>query len=251
VRFALTVLSWLLTTAALAVAVPAGWLQLNVVDADGYAALARRAAADPALQAAAASELGSAATVLIGRRGYSVDRQLVQRVATAYTAGPAFPPQFAQLNRQAQQWLFHGIGSASGGWAIDLAPMLNDEAFQQLLIDYHVRAPATATVPVTVSTPKALRPGMLRPVAAWGPWVGSAAVALAGIGALLTLAAARNRGRALSALGVSALLVGAAGWAALEVARRRVNGALNHTVGAIRAIADVMVGRAKPACTTG
>lgn len=41
-RFAGVVLGWLIATLALAVAVPAGWVQLHVVDADGYAALARR-----------------------------------------------------------------------------------------------------------------------------------------------------------------------------------------------------------------
>ncbi|MGH3633251.1 MAG: hypothetical protein ACRDTS_03960, partial [Mycobacterium sp.] len=123
-RFAATVLLWLLTTAALAVAVPAAWAQHNIVDVDGYAALAESAAADPALQTAAASELSSKATALINDHGYRVDSQLVHRIATAYTAGPAFPPQFAQANRLAHRWLFNG--TQSGPWVIDLAPMLND-----------------------------------------------------------------------------------------------------------------------------
>ena len=46
---------------------------------------------------------------------------------------------------------------------------------------------------------------------------------LTGIFGLLTVAAARSRGKAFAALGVSALLVGAAGWAGLEVARRYVD----------------------------
>jgi hypothetical protein len=62
---------------------------------------------------------------------------------------------------------------------------------------------------------------------------------------LLTLASARARGKALAALGVSALLVGAAGWAGLEVVRRYINDALNQTTGDIRQIADVMVNHAE------
>jgi hypothetical protein len=58
------------------------------------------------------------------------------------------------------------------------------------------------------------------------------------------LAAARPRGKALAALGVSALLVGAAGWAGLEVARRFVYRALNSTTGDIRQVADAMVNHA-------
>ena len=68
---------------------------------------------------------------------------------------------------------------------------------------------------------------------------------LTGIAALLTLAAARSRGKALAALGVSALLVGAAGWAGLEVGRRYVDDALNNTTGDIRTVADVMVDTAE------
>ncbi|MGH3971006.1 MAG: hypothetical protein ACRDTV_23575 [Mycobacterium sp.] len=244
-RFTATVLLWLFTATALAIAVPAGWAQLNLVDVDGYGALAERAATDPALQAAAAAELSTEATALINERGYSADPQLVRRIATAYTAGPAFPRQFAQANRLAHQWLFSNDRSGADPWVIDLAPMLGDEAFQQLLADHHVRMPSTATVPLTVSGSTTLQPGTLRPLATWGPWVSIAAALAMGIGALLTVAAARSRGRALAALGVSALLVGAAGWAGLEIARRRINEALNHTVGEVRRIADVMVDQAE------
>lgn len=103
--------------------------------------------------------------------------------------------------------------------------------------------PSAVNIPLTVST-SAVRPGRLRPLAAWGPSVSIAAVALTAICAVLTLAAARSRGRALVALGVSALLTGATGWAVLEIGRRRVNGVLNHTVGDVRQIADVMLGHA-------
>jgi len=50
---------------------------------------------------------------------------------------------------------------------------------------------------------------------------------------------------ALAALGVSALLVGAAGWAGLEVARRFLNQALDRTSGDIRQVADAMVNHAE------
>jgi len=50
--------------------------------------------------------------------------------------------------------------------------------------------------------------------------------------------------RALASLGISALLVGAAGWAAIELGRYPINDTLNNTTGGIRGIADVMVGEA-------
>ncbi|MGB9305086.1 MAG: hypothetical protein WCB92_15805, partial [Mycobacterium sp.] len=46
-------------------------------------------------------------------------------------------------------------------------------------------------------------------------------------------------------LGVSALLVGGAGWAAIEAGGRYINDALNRTAGDIRRIADVLVGQAE------
>ena len=71
------------------------------------------------------------------------------------------------------------------------------------------------------------------------------ATIVTGVFALLTLATARARGKALAALGISALLVGAAGWAALEITRRYIDDALNRTTGDIRQIADVMVQHAE------
>ncbi|WP_375486435.1 hypothetical protein [uncultured Mycobacterium sp.] len=244
-RFVAAVLFWLAATTGLAVAVPAVWAQRNIIDANGYAGMAQKAAADPQLQAAVASELTTTATSLIGEHGSRADPGLVQGVASAYTAGPSFPPQFVQANRIAHSWAFAGTQSAPEPWLLDLAPMLNDTAFRQTLADHNVHMPTTATVPMTVSAPKALRPGQLHPLATWGPWVSLAATVSTGICAVLTLATARSRGKALASLGVSALLVGAAGYAGIEVARRHINEALNHTSGDVRRIGDAMAGYAE------
>lgn len=249
-RFAASVLLWLITTLALAVTVPAAWTQLHVVDADGYAAMARDAARDPALQSAMAGELTTRAMALAAAHGggrYPVDSSEVHDAASAFTAGPAFPPLFAQANRAAHGWLFSDQGAGENGdqWAVDVAPMLNDDSIRPLLSHYNVTVPAKLTVPLTVSVPQSLRPGRLSRLSTWGPWVSVGAAALCGVCALLTLAAARRRGKALSSLGVSALLVGAAGWAGLEVAGRYIDKALNHTTGDIRRVAEVMVGHAE------
>jgi hypothetical protein len=245
VRFAVTVLLWLLTTAMLAVAVPTAWAQTHIIDVAGYTAMAEKAASDPTLQSAVASELTSKVMTLISQQGYTVSSSEVREVATAYTASPSFPPHFAEANRQLHGWLFTRAGTQSEQWVVDVAPMLNDPVFDRLLIGFHLQVPSTVTVPLTVTTPKALQPGKLRLVATWGPWVSVVAAVLTGIGALLTLAGARSRGRALAGLGISALLVGAGGWAAIEHARSRITDALNHTTGDIRRIADVMVGEAE------
>ncbi|OBB92480.1 hypothetical protein [Mycobacterium sp. 852002-40037_SCH5390672] len=249
-RFVATVLLWLITTLALAVAIPAAWAQLHVVDADGYAAMARSAATDPALQSAMAAELSSRATALAAQQrggGYPLDSSEVHEAASAFTAGPAFPPLFAQANRAAHGWLFGDPGAGENGnqWAVDVAPMLQDGSIQPLLRRHNVTVPAKLTVPLTFSVPQSMRQGRLSRLHTWGPWMSVGAAALCGVGALLTLAVARRRGKALCGLGVSALLVGAGGWAGIEVAGRYLNEALNRTTGNVRGVAEVMVARAE------
>jgi hypothetical protein len=240
------ILCWLVATAALAVAVPAGWAQRNLIDADGYAALAYSAARDPRLQDAMASELSTQARVIARNRGYPVNDSAVRAAATAYTASSAFPSQFADVNRTAHAWLFtNAVRQNDGQWEIDLAPMLSNTSLRETLSNFRVEVPSTVTVPVTQDTATTLRPGRLSPLATWGPWVSLAAAVLAGVAAFLTLAVVGKRGKALSALGVSALLVGGVGWAALEVCRRYIGNALNQTTGNVRTIADVMVANAE------
>jgi hypothetical protein len=253
VRFAAAiskVVLWLAMTVALAVAIPTAWLQLNIVNERGYAALAQKTADDPALQSAAAAELTTRAMALIAEHGggrYPVDGAQVHDAATAFTAGREFPQLFAQVNRAAHQWLFSDARSG-GSWVVDLAPMLKDSSFQPILSNYNVKVPATLTVPLTMSIPstgQSVRQGQLSRLAQRGPWVSIGAAALSGLFALLTLAAARSRGKAVAGVGVSALLVGAAGWAGVEIGGRYVNDGLNRTTGDIRRIAEVMVDHAE------
>lgn len=170
-RFVATLLMWVVTTALLAVALPTAWAQLHLVDNDGYAALAQRAAADPALQSAMAAEL----TTQISTLSSTVDPLVVSKIARGYVAGSAFPDQFAQANRFAHNWLFTDSIRSSvdpqGRWVIDFAPMLADSSFQQTLSSYHVSVPSTMPIPLSDKAPASLRPGVLKPIASWGPWL--------------------------------------------------------------------------------
>ncbi len=247
-RFVATLFLWLITTAALAVAVPTSWAQKNVVDENGYSALATSAAKEPELQQAMANELGTQLKKLVEGTGYDVSTDLLRSAAGTYTASPVFPGQFAQANRIAHRWMFTESvqqADASGRWQIDVSPMLSDSSFQQTLKQFGIEAPSTLEVPLTENLSDSVRPGQLRQLSTWGPWVSVGATILTGVLALLTLATARSRGKALAALGVSALLVGGAGWAGLEVARRYINTALDQTTGDIRQVADAMVNHAE------
>ena len=106
-RFVATVFLWLVTTVALAVAVPTAWAQKNVVDENGYSAFATSAAKDPQLQQAMAAELGSQLKKLVEGTGYDVSTDLLQGVAAARTPpSSVFPGQFAQANRIVHRWMF-------------------------------------------------------------------------------------------------------------------------------------------------
>ncbi len=240
-----TVFMWLVTTVLLAVAVPALWVQLHLVDGDGYAALAQRAASSRQLQSAMATEL----TTQVGRLSPNSNATAVGAIARVYTVSPSFPGQFAQANALAHRWLFtDGVRSAvdeQGRWVIDFAPMLSDAAFAQTLRGLDITVPTSLPIPLTDSAPAAIRPGVLREVGIWAPWASWGLAVLAAASAVTTLMAARNRGRTLAALGVSALLVGAAGWAAIELAQRPLGAAMDNTSGNIRTIADVMVATAQ------
>lgn len=244
-RFVMTLLLWLITTVALAVAIPTAWVERHIVDEAGYSSFAATAAKDPGLQRAVAGVLTAEVAELAAEDGASVDSELIRGVASAYTASPAFPGQFARANQIVHRWMFTDTVRSEvdpqGRWVIDLSPMLSDTSFRQTLDELEVEVPSSLPVPLTENAPDWLRPGQLQLAAVWGPWVSVGATILTGVFALLTLAAARSRGKALAALGVSGLLVGAAGWAGLEVVRGRINDALAYTTAEIRDVADAVV----------
>lgn len=242
-RFVVTALLWVVTTVALAVTVPALWLQSNVVDEDGYAALSTAAARSPVLQQAMADELAVPLRRLAAEQGYPLTPRAARDITAAYTGSTGFPGQFAQANRIAHRWVFTDTvppGPETNQWLIDIAPMFSDPSFREVAGTLDLDVPETLAVPVTVPSVE-FRPGRLTEVGRWGSWVTGAAAVLTAVLAVLTLIAARSRAKALVALGVSALLVGGAGWAALEEARGYVGALLRRATGPIRQVADVVV----------
>ncbi|HUL98597.1 MAG TPA: hypothetical protein VLU24_04035, partial [Mycobacterium sp.] len=191
-RLSATVLCWLVATVGLAVAIPSSWAQRNLIDQDGYAALASSAARDPALQNAMASLLTEQTLAIASQRGVNPSESVVRGVVKSYTAGSLFPGQFADVNRVAHRWLFTDAVQQSGDrWTIDVAPMLSNPSVIQTV---GVPLPPSVRVPLTSGTVETLRPGELRPLATWGPWVSIGATVMAAVAALLTVAVARQRG---------------------------------------------------------
>ena len=162
-RFVLTALLWLVTTIALAVALPAAWAQQNVVDADGYAAFSQRAAADPALQQAVAAELTTQLVTLAANSGYDVQTDLFGTAATAYTAKFRLSRSVRHREPLRAPLDVHRLGVQrrrfAGRWVVDLGPMLADSSFQQTLQDFGIQAPSSLPVPLTENAPAASAAG--------------------------------------------------------------------------------------------
>ena len=57
--------------------------------------------------------------------------------------------------------------------------MLAGTSFEQALNNLNIEVPTTVAVPVSVSDK--VRPGQLRPLATWGPWVSIGAAVLTGV----------------------------------------------------------------------
>ncbi|MBB4852705.1 hypothetical protein HNP40_000071 [Mycobacteroides chelonae] len=243
-RFLFAVLLWLLTTAALAVTVTAAWTQSRLVDENGYVALTEPAAADPRVQHAISEELTTQIVSLSKKQGSRVNQTDMADMTAAYTSGPQFRADFASANRMAHQWLFTNSTpvqrDSQGSWQVDLAPMIKSLVPQGLSI----KAPDTLKVSVTDDNLAGLTPGRLVPVARFGQlavWIFfGLTLILAGLNQL----AVHSRAKGLAGLGVSALLVGAAGWAGLEVGRRYLDRPLNRVTDNMRDVADSLVTQA-------
>ncbi|EIC71313.1 hypothetical protein PP564_00180 [Mycobacteroides abscessus] len=240
-RFLFAALLWLLTTAALAVTIAAAWAQSRLVDENGYAALTAPAAADPRVQHAIAGELTTQIVSLGKKQGSRVDESQVAELVASYTSGPRFEADFGSVNRMAHQWLFTNSSSAQrdsqGGWQIDIAPMIKSLAPQGLSI----KAPETLKVSVTDDKLAGLTPGRLVPVARFGQLAVWIFFGLTLVLAGLTQLAVRSRAKGLAGLGISALLVGAAGWAGLEIGRSYLDRPLSRVTGNVRDVADSLV----------
>jgi hypothetical protein len=237
---------WLSATIALAVAIPANWAQHTLFDAGGYTELAREAGTKPGVRDATAAILTERVTAVARDRGFRGGDAVIQQATSAYTSSPSFPSQFADVNRIAHQWLFtNNARQTDGGWQVDVGPMLADTSFKSALTGLGVDVPATITVPVTSDNVGKLRPGQLRPLATWGPWVSTGTAILAAVVALLMLLVAKGRSKALAALGVSALIVAGGGWALLAAGRGRIDSAMSKTNGNVHTITDALVVQAE------
>ena len=192
-RFVAALFFWLVTTVALAVAVPAVWAQRT---SSTKTAMPRWPRRRPRIRGCSRRWRGAdhADDDADADNGYELNTDLVRGVAAAYTGEHGFPGQFGQANRMAHRWMFTDsvarAGSTDGQWLIDLAPMLSDSSFRQTLGNFDVDVPHTLTVPITVSSTARTATGPAEAVGDVGAVGQRRRGVLTGMFALLTIAAA-------------------------------------------------------------
>lgn len=236
-----TLVSTVLALAAVvltAAALPAAWLERNVVSRDGFVQLAGPLGSDPQLQQELAGAVADQAASLQGVPDFlaPVVRPLVAEVAGGVTRLPGYPEAWSETLRRTHELNLTGDGAlapaskgqVAEGQAAEQAPgepgalqqpvldatPLVELAGQELASRLQVPAPAPGPVliPADVSgqerAVESLRQ-VLQAAAFWKWPAGGAVVA-----AVLSLLSARRRSSALAGLGLGLALVAGGYWLA-------------------------------------
>ena len=184
----LVILSMLLT----AVALPAIWVDRNIVQEQGFVALAGPLGSDQAFQSGLVSALSSTAKAQLNLPPGldNLAAGLIQTAATSVTTDPGYPQAWTQTLQQSHQVNFGDTSTET--LALDVAPLLKLVA-ARVSADLPVYVPINTPSQVLVSLGD---PGLrqyvtvVSKIGQAGYWLGGAAVVLL----LLGLAVARKRG---------------------------------------------------------
>ncbi|MDQ1059510.1 hypothetical protein QFZ23_003411 [Arthrobacter globiformis] len=203
---ALAVILGLLLSAA---AVPAIWVDRNIVQEDGFVALAAPLGKDPAFQ----KRLATAAVNSIETGGSipaqvaALVRPVLERAATSLTGLPEYPAAWEETLRRSHRLNFADPaslppeGDSSTSLTLDVAPLVALAAKQ---ISSQVGVPLEAPGQTLVNIGQTNQRQLIERVTAYSPLGYSLAVG-AGAAFLLALVTARRRWKALAGIGVGTL----------------------------------------------
>lgn len=206
-RTVMTALLWLVTTAALTVAIGAGWTAMNVQSQSGFVDLNAELSTDPEVQAQAADLAGRAFADQSGLPSVASDQvsNLITTTVQRLTSADGWPETWARTMEQTHQDLFDG--PVPDTVVVDFAPIVA-LALQEATADLPISLPAPQSLPVTVG---AADPSTFVRAVSASTTVAVVAAGVAAIAALLALATSRRRSTTLAALGAG-VLVAAALW---------------------------------------
>jgi hypothetical protein len=197
-----------------AVAVPAIWVDRNIVREDGFVALAAPLGQDPVFQR-------RLATAAVGSLGVEdripeafaeLARPILDNAAQSLTGMPGYPGAWAETLRRSHRLTFADPGTlppkADGATSLtlDVAPLVGLVAKQ---VSDATNLPLTAPEQVLIHIGQSNQRQAVERVAAYAP-MGYAVAIGAGIAFLLALVAARRRWTVLAGTGAGALVLAGA-----------------------------------------
>ncbi len=192
-----------------AVAVPAVWVDRNIVQEDGFVALAAPLGKDPAFQQrlAAAAVGGIDTGGAIPEPAAGIVRPLLESAAASLAGLPGYPAAWEETLRKSHRLNFGAAGSAPSGTGsastvtLDVAPLVG-LVTSQIAERAGVAMEAPDQTLLTVGQPNQRQ--QIEQVAAYAP-LGSILAIGAGIAFLLAFVAARRRWTVFAGAGVGAL----------------------------------------------
>lgn len=197
-----------------AVAVPAIWVDRNIVQEDGFVALAAPLGQDPVFQrrlaTAAVGSLGGADR--IPEAVAELARPILDKAAQNLTGMPGYPGAWAETLRRSHRLTFANPGTlppeAAGATALtlDVAPLVGLVAKE---VSDATNLPLAAPEQVLIHIGQSNQRQAVERVAAYAP-MGYAVAIGAGIAFLLALVAARRRWTVLAGTGAGALVLAGA-----------------------------------------
>lgn len=194
-----------------AVAVPAMWVDRNIVQEDGFLALTSPLGKDPAFQqrlaAAAVGSLGSGDQIPAALA--ELVRPVLEKATQSLTGLPGYPDAWAETLRKSHRLSFAAPGTlppqADGATSLtlDVAPLVGLVAKQiSDATTFPLQAPDQVLIHIGQSNQRQLIDG----VSAYAP-MGYAVAVGAGIAFLLAFVAARRRWTVLAGTGAGALVL--------------------------------------------
>jgi len=201
----------LIGLAMAAVAVPAIWVDRNIVQEDGFVALAAPLGKDPVFQQRlAAAAVGSlSASEQLPESLTELVRPILENTAQSLTGVPGYPEAWAQTLRKSHRLSVvdpNSLPAEAGGatsLTLDVAPLVGLVAKQ---VSEATAVPLEAPGQVLISVGSSEQRQLVERIAAYAP-LGYAVAIGAGIAFLLAFVAARRRWTVLAGAGVGALVL--------------------------------------------
>jgi len=201
----------LIGLAMAAVAVPAIWVDRNIVQEDGFVALAAPLGKDPVFQQRlAAAAVGSlSASEQLPESLTELVRPILENTAQSLTSVPGYPDAWAETLRKSHRLSVvdpNSLPAEAGGatsLTLDVAPLVGLVATQ---VSEATAVPLEAPGQVLISVGSSEQRQLVERIAAYAP-LGYAVAIGAGIAFLLAFVAARRRWTVLAGAGVGALVL--------------------------------------------